>query len=126
MILVFGGAYQGKLSYTQERFGFTDEDVYRCRDECTALPSGRKVIYEIDQWILALVRAGNDVAAEVRQLIDDNPDAVIVCNDISCGIVPMGADMRKWREAVGRSMAVIAGSSDEVIRLFCGIPQQVK
>jgi adenosyl cobinamide kinase/adenosyl cobinamide phosphate guanylyltransferase len=38
----------------------------------------------------------------------------------------MGADMRKWREAVGRSMAVIAGVSDEVIRLFCGIPQRVK
>jgi adenosyl cobinamide kinase/adenosyl cobinamide phosphate guanylyltransferase len=126
MILVFGGAYQGKLAYALERFGFTEDDVYRCREECTALPGGKMVIYEIDKWILALVRAGSDVTAAVRALTVSNPDAVMLCNDISCGIVPLGADMRRWREAAGRSMAVIAEMSDEVIRLFCGIPQRVK
>ena len=30
MILVFGGAYQGKLEYALDQFDMTAEDVYRC------------------------------------------------------------------------------------------------
>ena len=30
MILIFGGAYQGKLTFAQKTFGLTAEDVYTC------------------------------------------------------------------------------------------------
>lgn len=126
MFLIFGGAYQGKLDYALERFGLNEDDVFRCVEENTAMPGGRKVVYEIDKWILALVRAGADVSAALQQFIQRSPDTVVICNDISCGVVPMGADMRQWREAAGRSMAELARASDEVFRLFCGIPTKIK
>jgi len=126
MILVFGGAHQGKLAYTIERFGFAEDDIYRCSEDNAAPPGGRKITYEIDKWILALVRAGSDVSASVRQWMENNPDTIVIINDISCGIVPVCAEMRQWREAAGRSMAAIAGVSDEVVRLFCGIPTRIK
>ena len=125
MILIFGGVYQGKLSYALDRFSLTENDVYKCSDEDTA-PADKKIIYEIEKWILALVKSGIDVDMAVRNFINDNQEAVIICNDISCGIVPADPIQRKWREAVGRSLAAISNKSDEVIRLFCGIPTRIK
>ena len=126
MILIFGGAYQGKLDYALERFGLSESDVYHCGDEDTAIPGGKKIVYEIDRWILAMVRADMDTADEIRRFTDSNRDAAVICNDISCGIVPTCEVLRKWREETGRAMAELARQSDEVIRLFCGIPTKVK
>ena len=126
MILIFGGAYQGKLAYALERFNPADKDVHRCCDEDAEMPEGSIIIYEIDKWILALIKAGADADEAVGRFIEANRGAVVICNDISCGIVPADPQMRQWREATGRAMARIAAESDEVIRLFCGIASRVK
>jgi len=126
MVLIFGGAYQGKLDYALERFGLTTADVHYCNDTDTAMPKGKKIIYEIDKWILALINNDVDVAEKATSLMYENPEAVIICNDISCGIVPVDPILRKWREEAGRAVGQIAQNSTEVIRLFCGIPTVVK
>ena len=119
MILVFGGVHQGKSEYVRERFNVSE--IYHCSD--TTMPIG-KVIYDFDQWILALVRA--DIEVPLQEFIDANPDSIVICNDISGGVVPIEEDSRKWREETGRAMAKLAQHSDEVIRLFCGIPTHLK
>jgi len=126
MILIFGGVYQGKLDYALNRFKLTGDDVFRCSDTDTCIPGGKMIIYEIDKWLLALTRADIDTAEALRRFIDNNKDAVVICNDISCGIVPVDGSMRKWRESVGRAMAELSRASDETIRLFCGIPTKIK
>ena len=109
MILIFGGAYQGKLAYAMERFGLNESDIRR-----------------IDKWILDLINAEADVEKAVQEFIRNSPDAVVICDDISCGVVPVEPVMRKWREAVGRALAKLSQESSEVIRLFCGIPTRIK
>jgi len=126
MILVFGGAYQGKLTYAKERFCLTDDDVFRCSDDDVNTPVNKKVIYELDKWILALIKSDIDTSEVLRQFIHSNKDAVIICNDISCGVVPVDETLRKWREAVGRALAELSSESHEIIRLFCGIPTRLK
>ena len=126
MILILGGIYQGKLAYAQERFSLTDDDVYRCSEEDSAIPENKKIIYEIDKWVLALITANADVAEAVQRFIAANAEAVVICNDISCGIVPIDATHRKWRETVGRILAELSCCSSEVVRLFCGIPTKLK
>ena len=134
MILIFGGAYQGKLAYTLERFGLTEQDVFRCSDENIQMPENKKVIYEIDKWILALIKrdeieAGTlPVEKAIQQFIETagQSPCIVICNDISCGIVPIDPVLRKWRETVGRSLSALSRISDEVIRLFCGIPTGIK
>ena len=126
MILIFGGAYQGKLAYAQNRFGLTLNDVYPCDEEDSRMPENKKIINEIDKWILALVKAGDDITESLERFINANPDAVVICNDISCGVVPMDVMLRKWREAMGRSMSELSYHSSEVLRLFCGIPTRLK
>jgi hypothetical protein len=126
MILIFGGIYQGKLTYALDRFKLTDSDVYQCNSDDANMPENRRIIYEIDKWILALVKKNIDVEEAMRQFIAANYDNIVICNDISCGIVPLDPVLRKWREAVGRSLAVLSRTSDEVIRLFCAIPARIK
>jgi len=126
MILIFGGAYQGKLDYTLKRFNLTQDDVFLCGNDDDRLPENKKIIYEIDKWILALLKKDIDVEQAMRRFMDSNKDAIVICNDISCGVVPVDPLLRKWREAAGRSLAALSRESDEVVRLFCAIPTRIK
>jgi adenosyl cobinamide kinase/adenosyl cobinamide phosphate guanylyltransferase len=126
MILIFGGAYQGKLAYALERFSLTENDVCICGSDDTGMPKNRKIIYEIDKWILALLKRDIDVEEAVHQFVNVNKDAIVICNDISCGVVPVDPLLRKWREATGRSLAALSRESAEVVRLFCAIPTRIK
>jgi len=125
MVLIFGGVYQGKLSYAKNRFGLSQSDVYMCGTD-TAMPENKKVIYEIDKWILALIKADMYSEEVLQHLIERNTQAIVICNDISCGVVPTDPVLRKWREAVGKSMSELSRCSSEVIRLFCGIATRIK
>jgi adenosyl cobinamide kinase/adenosyl cobinamide phosphate guanylyltransferase len=125
MILIFGGAYQGKLAYALERFNLTENDVSQCDSDEINMPINR-IIYEVDKWILALIKKDIDIEEAVKQFIATNKDAILICNDISCGVVPVDPVLRKWRDAVGRTLAVLSRNSDEVIRLFCGIQTRIK
>jgi len=125
MVLIFGGAYQGKLAYALERFRLPENDVFFCSETNADVPNG-KIVYEIDKWILALVRADVDAAEKIEQLAADNPNAIIICNDISCGIVPIDPILRKWREEAGKAIGRLAQYSEETVRLFCGIPTRIK
>lgn len=126
MILIFGGAYQGKLDYAVERFGLSEEDIYRCNADCGREPERKKLIYELDKWILSLIKVGSYSEEGVNKFISGLGDTVVICNDISCGIVPIDPVHRAWREASGRAMAVLAKKSDEVVRLYCGIATTLK
>ena len=126
MILVFGGAYQGKLAYVLERFELTEKDVLFCEDSDTSVPSGKKAINSLENWVLALVKEDLDIGALTKMLLEQCKDSIVICSDISGGVVPVDPRMRKWREAVGQVMGALAREADEVIRLFCGIPTRLK
>ena len=56
----------------------------------------------------------------------DLSEKILICEDISCGVVPMDAEAREWREAVGRMNAALAAQADTVTRIFCGLPLELK
>ncbi len=139
MILIFGGAYQGKLDFAKEKFNLTDEDVFNCWDaplchigkgDCTLCSDmilwNKKIINNIDQVFLHLVKADADVDAFLGNFMERLEDKIVIVNDISQGVVPMEAELRAWREATGRAMLKLSKEADEVYRVFCGIGQQVK
>ena len=121
MILITGGSYQGKLSYAKARFGFTDADI------CLGgVDFGKKCLAYVERWALEEVRAGKEPADLFRAHIDALRDSVVITTDISGGVVPMDPVLRAWREACGRMNSYLTSQSDEVWRLFCGIPQRLK
>jgi len=119
MDLVIGGAYQGKLDYARETFGLSDSDVCLCTADAAPDPQ-RRCWYHYEQYILGCLRRGETPAAPERA------DAVVIADDIFCGVVPLEAETRLWREETGRVLTALAKASHSVTRIFCGLPLTIK
>ena len=119
MDVVIGGAYQGKLEYARRTYALTDEDLFFCTPEHPIDP-GKRCICRLEEYVLGCVRRGEQPEVPLR------PDGVILCRDISCGVVPMEAELRVWREAVGTLLGQLSRQAESVTRLFYGIPQALK
>ena len=48
MILIIGGAYQGKLDFAKETFGITDADVHICSE--SEIDFSKRCIYKIEEF----------------------------------------------------------------------------
>lgn len=108
MKLIIGGAYQGKKKYAMENY------------------HGQPLLEEFHLMVLELVKSGIDPVEYVKGHLDEYRDMVILCDDISCGVVPVDPIERKWREELGRALGIITQNSDEVLRVFCGLGTKLK
>ena len=122
MVLIIGGAYQGKTENAKKTYSLQDADIFTC--ENMDIDPNARVIRHLERFARACVRAGKE-PAEVLNAIDLS-DKILICEDISCGVVPMDAVEREWREAVGRMNAMLAAKAERVTRLFCGLPLELK
>ena len=119
MDLIIGGAYQGKRDYAKEHFGLAESDIFTCTEDGN-IDLNAKCIDGIEKYALWCVKNSEAPAENFRS------DAVIICRDVSSGIVPVDPVIRKWREEYGRYCQRLAKRSDTVTRMFCGIPQRIK
>jgi hypothetical protein len=124
MILVIGGAFQGKLDYVQATYpGLT---YCRCSLDKPDLDMTADVIDSLHLLALAQLRAGVNTQDYLEERLEALAGKVIIADDISSGVVPIEAEMREWREVLGRSLAMLSRHADEVTRLFCGIATRIK
>ena len=72
------------------------------------------------------MQAGKIPADETEKILSDNPDIVIITDEIGSGIVPLDVKEREWREVHGRICCQLAGRADAVFRVIAGIGQKIK
>ena len=60
------------------------------------------------------------------KLLKENPEAIVICRELGCGIVPIDPADRLWRDLSGEACQFLAGHSREVYRVICGIPMKLK
>ena len=120
MILIIGGAYQGKLTFAKETFGITDADVYICSED--EIDFSKRCIYQIEVF----TACNEDPIGYFETHREDWQDSILICQDIFCGVVPMGAENRAWRQKTGRLCQYLAGEAQQVSRIFCGLEQRLK
>ncbi len=125
MVLIFGGAYQGKLEFAKENFNVTEEDIFICTQE-NEIDWSKKVLCDMDQAFLRHVREGKESREVLANHLKELKDKILIVNDISQGIVPMERELRDWREMTGRAMLYISKEADEVYRVFCGLGSKIK
>ena len=125
MDFIIGGAYQGKLDCARRKFGIEDEDISTCTEDM-GIAFGTRCIDKLEEFTLWCVRTGADALEIFRENSDTWKDSVLICCDIFCGVVPIGADMRAWREMTGRLCAYLSAEADSVTRVFCGLEQKLK
>lgn len=123
MKLIFGGAYNGKLNYVKESFDVEDEDICMVQD---SLDLSKSVLYGIHQFIYENALKGQETLPLIQQYTPFLKHKIIVCDEISSGIVPLKPEERFYREEVGRVLQYLSQESSSVIRIFCGIPTVLK
>lgn len=126
MIVIIGGAFQGKMDYAKNEFDLKERDVFHCSGEDMVIDFDKKVINNLERFTLACVREDIDPKECLEEYIDRLKDKIIICDDISQGVVPMDETERAWREATGRCLVYLGQQADRVVRIFCGLPEIVK
>ncbi len=124
MILVIGGTYAGKTEFVKKYFKLSDADIL----DASEIENFQniKCIRNYHILIQKLCQEQADPLAFTEQLIQENPDCIIITNEIGCGIVPIDKSERLWREACGKSSCLLAERAGKVIRILCGIPAVIK
>lgn len=124
MKLLFGGAYNGKVKYVKENFKVEDEEIFYCTEDFIDLSKG--VIASIEKFIYSRASKGIeslDFFVENKDLLKDK---ILICDEISSGIVPLKKEDRFWREETGRVLQFLSKESEEVYRIFFGIGTKLK
>ena len=125
MDLIIGGAYQGKLTLAKQKYGFADSDIFTC-SEASGIRFGARCIDKLEEFTLWCVRNEKDATEIFRAHRGEWKNSILICQDIFCGVVPMGAEERLWREMTGRLCAYLSSEADTVTRVFCGLEQKLK
>lgn len=125
MVLIFGGAYQGKLDFAMKKFNIKDTDIFTCTED--SFPDfSKKIIDRAELFFLKCVKDGIEPRDILCENINILQDKIVIARDISQGIVPIDPVQRAWREASGRAMMYLAGEAEEVYRVFCGLSEKLK
>lgn len=124
MKVIVGGAYQGKLDYARETLGIRTYTV--CDENVAKIDCSADAVDHLERFTLACTRQGVDATAYLEERREQLEGKVIICTDISQGIVPMEKELRAWREMNGRALIYLCRRAEQVIRIFCGLGQQLK
>ena len=120
MILIIGGAYQGKLDHAKEAFGITDADVHTCGTG--EIDFSKRCIYRIEEFTYRYP----DPVGYFKAHREEWENSILICRDIFCGVVPMEAENRAWRQNTGRLSQYLSKEAAQVSRIFCGLEQRLK
>lgn len=148
MKLVIGGVAQGKLDYVLENMIEESEkyDVYdcfflkdnACNDKALnmewpwdfAIDDERVIIIDKFHYFIRAVLENKlplqEYVLKFMQFAEENPDTIVIADEIGNGIVPLDAFERVYREQTGRAEILLAKKADEVVRVICGIGQKIK
>ena len=120
MILIIGGAYQGKLDFAKDAFGITDEDVFTCATG--EIDFSKRCIYKVEEFTYG----HPDPIGYFKAHRQEWQNSILILQDIFCGVVPMGAQNRAWRQNTGRLSQYLSKEAAQVSRIFCGLEQRLK
>lgn len=118
MRLYVGGCFQGQAELARAETGRLPEPV--TREQALTAPA----IGNFHELLRGLTPSQARAFAE--ELLQKNPDCVVVCDEVGMGVVPVEPEGRQWREAVGAAVCLLASRAERVTRVTCGIPVRLK
>lgn len=128
MKLVIGGAHQGKLKFSLELAGQQEEPAGIADGGQDSFEAAfvSPVVYRLHCYIRRLLEAGENEEQWLKSLMERNPQAILIMDEIGYGIVPVDAFQRRYRETVGTCGQILSANACEVYRVICGIGTQIK
>ncbi len=126
MKLIIGGVFQGKKAFAQQLTGISIEqavDGKTCTwEELLQAP----MIYHFHEFVKRRIEDELPYKQLAQELIANNPQVVIVTNELGYGVVPVEKFDRTYREDTSRLCCELAAASEQVWRVYCGIGTCIK
>ncbi|WP_343209611.1 bifunctional adenosylcobinamide kinase/adenosylcobinamide-phosphate guanylyltransferase [Anaerolentibacter hominis] len=126
MKLYIGGCGQNKLHYVMAECGLKEMDFCDGADCQREDLLSKKGINHLHLMVKRSVFSDRDPAETAQELQRNNPELILICDEVGCGIVPLSKEERDYRERTGRLCTELARRADEVVRIFCGIGVRIK
>ena len=124
MRMIIGGAFQGKMEYAQKEYpGIRWVDGAACSEEELLQCEG---VYQFHLYIRKSMEKYEEMRLFADRIIRENPQIVIITDEIGYGLVPIDAFERRYREETGRICTRLAAFSERVDRVVCGIGLPIK
>lgn len=122
--LVTGGAFQGKYEWAASEYpGIEWADGEQCDLDKAGTYQGMNHFHAfIRRWL----EAGREKEELTDLMLEQKGERVLIWDEIGCGLVPVDAFDREYRETVGRICTQLAACAARVDRVICGIPQRLK
>ena len=120
MILIIGGAWQGKLDFARDTFDLTEADIFTCSPG--KVDFSKRCIYKVEEFTWN----HPDPVSYFREHREQWEDSILILRDVFCGVVPMEAETRAWRQRTGRLAQYLSKEATQVSRIFCGLEQRLK
>lgn len=124
MHLIIGGAYMGKLDFAKASYGFTPEQVCDCA--LTEPDFSAPCLTHLEEYVYRCILREEDPVEAFREHRDAWEHCVLICRDISGGVVPMDKQQRLWRMKTGHLCQYLSREATTVSRIFCGLEQKLK
>lgn len=124
MIFIFGGAHQGMEAYAQAQCHAGR--ILQLTEQDREIDFTAPAIAGLERFVRGCVQRGESASAYFQAHAGEWQGAVLIGMDFSCGVVPMDAQLRLWRDENGRLNNYLSGQAEKVVRMFCGLPQILK
>ena len=124
MRIITGGAFQGKRAFAEKLYpGVEWTDGGRCAlDEIRTC----RAVYGFHEFVKRWLKQGKSWEELASLMLEENRDLILICDEIGCGLVPVDAFEREYRESTGRVMNALAVQAERVDRVVCGIGRRIK
>ena len=121
MTIYLGGLGHGQAALCRAETG---RDVVPCTPQ-QALTA--PAIADFHALVRRILAEGGDAQDFARRLLRENPDAVLTCDEVGGGIVPLDPLERRWREETGRALGVLtADPGTRLVRVWYGIGEVIR
>jgi len=89
---------------------------------------GAQAIFDFHRYVrrFLLDKSEAELDGFAKKLYEENPELVLITDEIGYGIVPLEKEERRYREAVGRVCTDLCRRADRVDRVVCGIGMRLK
>ncbi|MDO4324757.1 MAG: bifunctional adenosylcobinamide kinase/adenosylcobinamide-phosphate guanylyltransferase [bacterium] len=143
MELIIGGCFQGKSAFARTRYQELTKTVCSQEKWFSMAADGREDAWEaawtapavehVQQYIRR-ISLDEGTMEEKKQRIsqwmetmrEKNPQAILVMDEVGCGVVPMEKVERDYRDLAGYAGQCAAKEAERVYRVFCGIGRRIK